>query len=245
MSARSRMLAGGDAFRALTSPAVLLDSDYVIRAANPAYLRVTERSEDQLVSVNLFEAFPDNPEVNGQPVMAASFERVLRTRRPDHLGVQRYDVLDHGEPPVYLPRHWMAVGSPVHDGDDVVGILLRVDDVTGLRPATLRALEAQRDAAAPAEGGEDAANDEVVASLLIAARDLEAMAEEIDQLREALTSRATIDQAKGILMAQRGCSADEAFQALRKMSNDANVRLADVAGAVIYRVQGGGIPQRS
>jgi len=29
------------------------------------------------------------------------------------------------------------------------------------------------------------------------------------------------------------------------MSNDANVRLAEVAGAVIYRVQGGGIPQRS
>ena len=79
MSARSRMLAGGDAFRALTSPAVLLDSDYVIRAANPAYLRVTERSEEQLVSVNLFEAFPDNPEVNSQPVhdKVASFIKLF------------------------------------------------------------------------------------------------------------------------------------------------------------------------
>jgi len=234
----SRMLAGGDAFRALTSPAVLLDSDYVIRAANPAYLRVTERSEEQLVSVNLFEAFPDNPEVNGEPVVAASFERVLRTRRSDHLGVQRYDLLDRSDPPAYRRRDWMLVGSPVHDGDDVVGILLRVDDVTGLRPTALRALAARHGATSRSEDA-DVAGDDLTASLVIAARDLDAMAEEIDQLREALTSRATIDQAKGVLMAQRGCSAEEAFRMLRKMSNDANVRLADVAGAVIYRTQGG------
>ncbi|MFC4784164.1 ANTAR domain-containing protein [Nocardioides sp. MAHUQ-72] len=234
MSRRSRVLEGSRAFDALTAPAVLLDTDYVIRATNPAYLRVTDRSEEELVSINLFEAFPDNPEAGGQPVLAASFERVLQTRRPLHLGVLRYDLLEQ-EPPRYRTRHWVPVGAPVHDGDDVVGILLRVDDVTGLRPSALRALEA-RGAAIARHQGEDEANEEVVRSLVIAAGDLEAMAEEIEQLREALSSRATIDQAKGIVMAQVGCSADEAWRRLVKMSNDTNVRVADVAAAVVYRV---------
>lgn len=53
-------------------------------------------------------------------------------------------------------------------------------------------------------------------------------------LRRALTSRATIDQAKGMIMAERHCGADEAFQLLAKMSKDTNVPLKDVASALVY-----------
>ena len=49
-------LDGGAAFEAMVSPTVMLDADFVIRAANPAYLRATERDSDQLLSVNLFDA---------------------------------------------------------------------------------------------------------------------------------------------------------------------------------------------
>lgn len=59
---------------------------------------------------------------------------------------------------------------------------------------------------------------------------------EARQLREALTSRATIDQAKGVLMERQGTSPDEAFRALVKLSNESNVRLADVARALVYQV---------
>jgi hypothetical protein len=60
---------------------------------------------------------------------------------------------------------------------------------------------------------------------------------ETRQLREALTSRSTIDQAKGIVMAQHAIGPRDAFERLVKLSNDANVRLADVARALVYQVQ--------
>lgn len=51
----------------------------------------------------------------------------------------------------------------------------------------------------------------------------------IDQLDEALTSRAEIDQAKGVLMALHAISAEEAFERLVKMSQDSNTKLRDLS----------------
>jgi transcriptional regulator with GAF, ATPase, and Fis domain len=56
--------------------------------------------------------------------------------------------------------------------------------------------------------------------------------EMIARLTAALGSRAVIDQAIGIIMAGRACTADEAFAVLRRMSNDRNVKLRDVAAAI-------------
>jgi hypothetical protein len=240
MTRHSSRLVGDAAFQALASPTVLLDPDLVIRAANDAYLRATGREQEDLISVPLFDAFPDNPELGGtgRDRFTTSFERVLMERRTDHLVVQRYDLIDRGEQCQYVTRYWVPVSSPIYDGDEVVGILHRVDDVTRLRPSALRALEARRDALAR-HHDEAQANDDVADSLIIAARDLEAMAEEIDQLREALTSRSGIDQAKGILIARYGIDADEAFRRLVKMSNDSNVRVAEVASALVYAAGGG------
>ncbi|WP_106181146.1 GAF and ANTAR domain-containing protein [Prauserella shujinwangii] len=55
------------------------------------------------------------------------------------------------------------------------------------------------------------------------------------QLREALQSRDVIGQAKGILMERRGVSADEAFDILRRSSQELNVRLADLARTLAER----------
>lgn len=57
--------------------------------------------------------------------------------------------------------------------------------------------------------------------------------DEAAQLRVALTSRAEIDQAKGIIMARFGCSSDEAFAHLVKVSRDNNVKLRDVARRLV------------
>ncbi|WP_410641370.1 GAF and ANTAR domain-containing protein [Amycolatopsis sp. lyj-346] len=54
-------------------------------------------------------------------------------------------------------------------------------------------------------------------------------------LRRALDSRDVIGQAKGIVMARRGVSADEAFDLLRRASQDLNVKLADLARALAAR----------
>ncbi len=57
----------------------------------------------------------------------------------------------------------------------------------------------------------------------------------VEQLHRALDSRDAIGQAKGILMARRGISADEAFDVLRRTSQDVNVKLRDVAETVTTR----------
>ncbi len=58
------------------------------------------------------------------------------------------------------------------------------------------------------------------------------------QLREALASRALIDQALGILMAQRRLDAAQAFAILREASQARNIRLRAVAEDVIRTVTG-------
>jgi AmiR/NasT family two-component response regulator len=42
-----------------------------------------------------------------------------------------------------------------------------------------------------------------------------------------------IEQAKGILMAQQSCSADEAFNVLVKLSQQSNRKLREVAQALV------------
>jgi GAF domain-containing protein len=55
----------------------------------------------------------------------------------------------------------------------------------------------------------------------------------VEQLQVAMVSRAVIDQAKGILMAQRHCSAQEAFEVLVDLSSRSNTKLRDVAQALV------------
>ncbi|MCD2194720.1 ANTAR domain-containing protein [Actinomycetospora endophytica] len=68
-----------------------------------------------------------------------------------------------------------------------------------------------------------------------AARGLEAEKLRSAQLTEALESRDVIGQAKGILMQRRGTNADEAFDILRKASQDLNVKIRDIARTIADR----------
>jgi hypothetical protein len=53
------------------------------------------------------------------------------------------------------------------------------------------------------------------------------------QLQDAASSRAVVDQAKGILMHALGCSAEEALAKMREVSQRSNIRATDVAQRVI------------
>jgi GAF domain-containing protein len=55
------------------------------------------------------------------------------------------------------------------------------------------------------------------------------------QLEEAMTSRAGIEQAKGILMAMHGCSPQQAFELLSQESRQTNRTLRDVAGDLVRK----------
>ncbi|MDO5501296.1 MAG: ANTAR domain-containing protein [Propionibacteriaceae bacterium] len=60
-----------------------------------------------------------------------------------------------------------------------------------------------------------------------------------ERLREALSSRDVIGQAKGILMERHGIGEGEAFAILRRASNDLNVKLRDVAATIAERADSG------
>jgi GAF domain-containing protein len=52
-------------------------------------------------------------------------------------------------------------------------------------------------------------------------------------MQKAMESRAVIEQAKGIIMGDRRCTADEAFAILRTLSQDTNRKLRDVATVLV------------
>jgi ANTAR domain len=59
-----------------------------------------------------------------------------------------------------------------------------------------------------------------------------------EDLHEALTSRAVIDQATGIIMAQQHCGAGEAFDILRRASQNRNVKVRELAAEIVRKVSG-------
>lgn len=70
-------------------------------------------------------------------------------------------------------------------------------------------------------------------------------AEAAEHLRRAMASRATIEQAKGVLIAQSGCDPDEAFTLLVRASQRENKKLRDVAADIVARAQHRPSPERS
>jgi GAF domain-containing protein len=64
--------------------------------------------------------------------------------------------------------------------------------------------------------------------------------EQATNLTLAMEHRAVIEQAKGIIMAAQHCSADEAFDILRRASQRENRKLRDIASDLVERTTDGG-----
>lgn len=63
--------------------------------------------------------------------------------------------------------------------------------------------------------------------------EFQAMRMDLEKAESKLSERKDVERAKGILMKQRGCSEEEAYQALRKSAMDKGLRLSEVASQVI------------
>lgn len=77
-------------------------------------------------------------------------------------------------------------------------------------------------------------------AVVISLRQKEELRQLTEQLNAALDSRAVIDQAKGVVMADRGCSAEEAFRHLAEISQRTNTKVRDVARLVVEQAAGTG-----
>lgn len=60
-----------------------------------------------------------------------------------------------------------------------------------------------------------------------------------ENLTEAMRSRAVIEQAKGMIMMQRGCNDEEAFQTLVAASQARNQKLRDIAHELVLQAEQG------
>ena len=58
-------------------------------------------------------------------------------------------------------------------------------------------------------------------------------------MQAAMASRAVIEQAKGIVMAQNRCDAETAFSILRRASQGRNVKIRDLASVLVERIADG------
>lgn len=79
--------------------------------------------------------------------------------------------------------------------------------------------------------------DDAARAVVVAAR-AEEQARLNTDLRQAMASRAVIDQALGVVMAQNRCGPEEAFAILRRASQHRNSKMRDVASDIVARVSG-------
>jgi signal transduction histidine kinase len=122
-------------FEAVPGAYLVLEPDppnFTIVAVSAAYLRATMTKRDELLGKGIFEAFPDNPDdasATGVRNLRASLERVVATRAPDAMAVQKYDIPrpDGG----FEERYWSPLNSPViNEQGEVALVVHRVKDVT-------------------------------------------------------------------------------------------------------------------
>ncbi len=122
---------------------LLPDENFTIVTANAAYLQATRTRNDDIAGRPLFEVFPDDPTepgAEGATNLRARLRRVIETRQPETMPVQRYPIPDpDGGPGAFIERFWAARSSPVLDADGILRFIFHtVEDVTA---ATLRARE--------------------------------------------------------------------------------------------------------
>jgi len=61
--------------------------------------------------------------------------------------------------------------------------------------------------------------------------------EELEKSKSALVERKMVERAKGLLMAHKGLTEEEAYRFLRKMAMDQNKRLAEIAESILSLAQ--------
>lgn len=222
-------------FRSTDAAYLVVDTELVIRAVNPAYLRVTARTPDDLLGRPVFEALPDDPddpEADAVANLSASLAAVLGTGRRHRMSLQRYDVGRAARSRRRAGRYWAPVNSPlVDDRGRTVAVLHHTEDMTAaidgvvlVRPAPVTVTGEQWQTLVAALAKETLAHAEACTT--------------VAQLREALESRVVLEQAKGVMVALRGCAPEEAFESLRALARRSSRRLHDVAREVVDTAAG-------
>ncbi len=114
---------------------LIIDPIFSIVEASDSYLKATQTVRKNIIGKNIFDVFPDNPddkEATGVKNLSHSLNQVLKTKLPDSMAVQKYDVRVKKENKlVYEKRYWSPINTPVlNKKNEIQYIIHRVEDVT-------------------------------------------------------------------------------------------------------------------
>jgi signal transduction histidine kinase len=115
---------------------LVLTPDLAISAVSDAYLTATKTDRKTIIGRRLFDVFPNNPDdpdATGVKNLNASLQRVLASRAPDAMPVQKYDIRrPDSEGGGFEEHFWSPLNTPVLSPEGtVLFIIHRVQDVTG------------------------------------------------------------------------------------------------------------------
>lgn len=216
-------------------PLLVVDRQLVIRDFNRAYLDAIGRPGEEVLGAAIFEAFPDSPcnrAASGVTNLNASFETVFRENRADRMPLQRHDIPSASDTSTFLRRYWLPCNAPLRDDTGrVVGVILCSEDVTAeidfLRDAVLRLPADELDF--------EPWLLEVTASVEDAVRDRNCRVT-AEQFRQALESRFVTEQAKAIIASRDDLSLGEAFARIRTSAQERDLRIDQVARALVSSI---------
>ena len=128
---------------------LVISSDFVLRDMNEAYLRLVDRSREELVGRHVFEAFPvdpESPDTNQAELLKASLDRVFKDGKADVLAVIRYPIpISTVEGQGFRDEFWSVSNHPLRDRDGHIPFVFQnVENVTELRD-TLEQATAEAD----------------------------------------------------------------------------------------------------
>ena len=108
---------------------------FTIVTANDAFLKATMTSREQIVGRGLFEVFPDDPDdpqADGVGRCMYSLNRVLATKQPHKMALQKYSIqLPDSEGGGFEQMFWRPMNIPILDSAGNIKYLLhRTENVT-------------------------------------------------------------------------------------------------------------------
>jgi hypothetical protein len=175
---------------------------------------------DETVSTSLEAQTWDGAQLRaGQGPSETAFRQGVTTSTPDVRSDERWPRLATAT----AEGTWAVLAAPLRSGEMVVGAL------TAYVPTVTATLVDQLELFAVTLGG--------VLHELALQDDLRRLESD---MQRALTSRAVIDQAKGIIMADRRIDAEQAWRHLVTLSSTHHVKVRDVAEEIVARASGQG-----
>lgn len=226
-----------------------IDTDGDIVAVNDAFLGPTAARRSEVIGNSVLDPLPGRiPATRGadETELVSLIERAASTGS-DQLQVVQHDIVvpDVGGGRLES-RHWINVLRPLRSEGRVVGTAIFSEDVSDYHELISHVLHLASALAHDAGVGTREREEQQRLALALAlrvGRRLGQEKDEADQLRQALTGRAVIDQAKGMLMMKHGWSAEGAFAELKRLSSIHNVKLRAVADAIVHQEIGRSTPR--